>query len=151
MPLPNRPPPSNFLSGVVRSQRDYLDPNSRQKNSAKISPGALESSNGQWSMSYLKRKILTHMESRKEIIKITRGKFERLSSIEPIAKADLTSKMTTGGVGGGGAAAKVAAAAAAKHNEEHIWILGEEWRNLVKARVPTREVEGEVTGEQASL
>ena len=151
MPLPNRPPPSNFLSGVVRSQRSQLDPNSFQKNSAKIAPGALESSDGHWSMSYLKRKILVHMESRKEIIKVTRGKFERLSSIDPTPQADLISKMTPGGGGGGGAAAKAAAAAAAKYNEEHVWILGEAWRDLVRAKMPLREEAGEGKPLQESL
>ena len=148
MPLPNRPPPSNFLSGVARAQRSFLDPNARQKNLAKVPPGAVESSDGQWSMSYLKRKILTHMESRKEIIKITRGKFERLSSIEPLPQPDTTSKMTPGGGGGGGAVAKAAAAAAAKHNEEHVWVLGDEWRELVRAKTPIRALEGELKQQQ---
>lgn len=82
-------------------------------------------------MSYLKKKLLKEMEAHSEVIKLTRGKFEKVSfvsSTEPYAPlsapVESTERITV-------QAQKVALANAAKYNEEHVWVLKPYWIKML--------------------
>ncbi|ORY75367.1 hypothetical protein BCR35DRAFT_306353 [Leucosporidium creatinivorum] len=126
-PLPARPAPSNFLSGA--SRRGASPPSS-----SKAFPGQQASAEGSWSVSYLKKQVLKGMEERGEVVKITRGKWERAhpqstgSSSSPSAGA---AAVEADGAAGAGGKSATAAKSQHKHEEEHVWVVASEWQRVV--------------------
>lgn len=120
--LPARPAPRNFLAGVARqsgprhqTQRAVLLAGKKQF------PGQAESTDGQWSKTYLKRIVLQQMEGRGELCKLTRGKWDRLGALLPVSGAEPV-------------AAGTSSPASIKELEEHVWVEKEEWVSRVAAK-----------------
>lgn len=119
--LPVRPPPSSFLAGARRTlqaRKLGIAPSSLPLTRDNF-PGKDESSAGRWSMSYLKNRVLKPMEERGEVLKLTRGRWDRLapSTDAPEETADDAVSAATGkqGDGKGKKTAK-------RDYEEHVWV-----------------------------
>jgi len=126
-PLPSRKPPSNFLQGITRS----LLPESAQKVASKAFPGQSESTEGTWSMRYLKQGLLARMEERGEIVKLTRSKWENLSGTtstpvetEQVEEVKGLNKKQT----------KNQAQQAAKKEAEFVWVVKDEFEKAMRDR-----------------
>ncbi|GAA5928680.1 hypothetical protein JCM1841_002963 [Sporobolomyces salmonicolor] len=123
-PLPSRPPPANFLQGAGRN-----DPSRTRSRKPPVYPGKDESSDGRWSMSYLKRHILAGMEGRGEIIKLTRHKWEAVAAAAGIETkpADPEVAPETPTTVKAEPLSKSQAQAQAKRESDHIWVLKSMW------------------------
>lgn len=80
-------------------------------------------------MSYLKKVILKDMEARKEVIKLTRGKYERVAAVSSTTSGPIASTSTEGLSPAG---IKAATANLLKYNDEHIWFLSDAWIKLLE-------------------
>ncbi|KAK4701162.1 hypothetical protein P7C70_g5075, partial [Phenoliferia sp. Uapishka_3] len=136
--LPARPPPSSFLAGARRTLQ------ARQLGVAPSSlpltrdnfPGKDESANGSWSMQYLKKRVLRHMEERGEVLKITRGRWDRLAPGGEV-EAESRAVELEESVGKGKKTAK-------RETEEHVWVTREMWDERSRNGKEDREKLGEV-------
>lgn len=140
--LPARPPPRNFLAGMIRQQnaRD----NVRQIPKDKEFPGQSNSAAGVWSITYLKNNVLKEMEEKGVLMKITRGKWDRMQNgptsmiakpEEPIVIGESTEVSTKKG--------KSAKSAAAKEADQHVWIIKEDYAALMAKKTAQHHVEPE--------
>ncbi|GAA5878455.1 hypothetical protein JCM1840_002590 [Sporobolomyces johnsonii] len=127
-PLPSRPPPPNFMRGAARS-----DPSRPVSRKPPTYPGQEESSNGRWSMSYLKRHVLAGMENRGEIVKLTRHKWETVAAAAGIPTKPVAAdepETTDDAVKAEPAPATATSKGktqAQKKESDHIWVLKEAW------------------------
>lgn len=137
--LPARPPPRNFLAGMVRTQnvRDRV----RQIPKDKQFPGQDQSKDGVWSITYLKNIVLKEMEEKGVLMKIPRGKWQRMQGIEksqtdkavPVEVQEVVVGETKKGKAGKNAAAKEA--------DKHVWIIKEDYATLMAERTAHHDTE----------
>lgn len=157
--LPSRPPPPNFLSGLKRSNpttsnnhypRASTSTLSSGKDNSSRQMGFKESSNGNWSMSYLKKNILKQMMEREEIFKVTRGKFDNVSkrssslsssssiaeAAEEVAEAVVGSLQSIVGTktskkGKKSSSNSTSLKKSTGEEDEHIWVVADTWRSML--------------------
>ena len=114
-------------------------------------PGKDESGNGTWSMQYLKRRVLKPMEERGEVLKMTRGRWEKEAPGSEVASLDETTVDETQGETKADAKGKKSAK---RDNEEHIWVTRDMWEErramgtdgrerLTEAKVAAERAEGD--------
>ncbi|KAM0751189.1 hypothetical protein T439DRAFT_325339 [Meredithblackwellia eburnea MCA 4105] len=120
-PLPPRLPPSSFLRGARRVQeaRSQGIPPSQLASSSKSWPGKEESSDGKWSMAYLKKVVLAGMEQRGDLRKVTRRKWESLLGESAAIKEHKEEVIQASGEKG---KKKVQ-----REEDAHVWVPKEMW------------------------
>jgi hypothetical protein len=127
--LPSPLPPRSFLERYARS-----------RNPAASAP----EETGTWSVSYLKKRLLKEMETQGQVVKLTRGKWDKLladASSTPATKSAAVDEKTKG---------------SKKEEEEHVWMHGGVYKNTLKqaagareARAAARALLAEENGEQS--
>lgn len=86
-------------------------------------------------MSFLKKKVLHGMESRGEVLKMTRAKWDKVAARgTPAGEADAATA-----VGGEGQSARSAKGVRAKE-EEHVWVVRSLWEEALAKGPSGREL-----------
>lgn len=75
------------------------------------------------------------MEERGEVVKITRGKWERA---HPAGLSPSSSVAAAEGEGAGAGKSATAAKSQHKHEEEHVWVVASEWQRVVSEGAQSR-------------
>jgi hypothetical protein len=95
------------------------------------------------------------MEERGEVVKVTRGRWERAHPPGALPTASSSAAAEAEGGGGGGKSA-TAAKSQTKHEEEHVWVVAEEWQRVTaegakgrrEAKESRREQREQAVGEE---
>lgn len=121
--LPPRPPPRNFLTGsrrLVEARELGIAPAALPSvlGRERFFAGQIESSEGRWSVAYLKKKVLRQMEERGEVVKVTRAKWDKLAPDSEGGKESGEEEMKAGPKG---------KRTARREEEEHVWVAKEQW------------------------
>ncbi|GAA6026759.1 hypothetical protein JCM8097_005840 [Rhodosporidiobolus ruineniae] len=117
LPPQRQPFATSHLSHLSPSQRrlipkDELPPAPRDTN--------------QWSMTYLKRKVLAGLEAQGDVVKTTRSRYEHLAGLTAGRKEAVEARAAaTGGKG------KAAAQASKKEEQDHVWVHRDAWEEAV--------------------
>ncbi|GAA5879120.1 hypothetical protein JCM8547_008373 [Rhodosporidiobolus lusitaniae] len=125
VPLPAQIQPfrSSHLSHLSPSQRRALPASDR----APPPPG-------QWSVAYLKRKVLANLEARGEVVKVTRARWEATQPGARESRAEAVEAVEAKSAGGKAKGGKQSAAAvqSRKEGQEHVWVEGGVWEEALR-------------------